>query len=97
MVKWTEPARLHLRRIFDFIALDSPHYARKVTKEIVAKSMSLEEMPRRGREVPEIAQEDFREVFIYSYRLMYEIMNANIYIMAVVPMSNDFQPEDVGK
>lgn len=95
MVKWTDPAKARLQQIFEFIALDSHHYARKVTREIVAKSKTLKDMPRRGRVVPEIGNDDFRELFLYSYRIMYEIMNAHIYIIAVVPMCNDFKAEDI--
>ena len=53
MVAWSHQARRDLRRIFDYIAQDSLHYARKVTQEIAARIGILNELPRIGRTVPE--------------------------------------------
>lgn len=38
MVIWSDPAKADLRHIFEYIAHDSHHYAKKVTQEIVAKT-----------------------------------------------------------
>jgi toxin ParE1/3/4 len=35
MVIWSDPAKVDLRSIHDFIAHDSRHYAKKVTQDIV--------------------------------------------------------------
>ena len=51
MVIWSEPAKADLRHIFEYIAHDSHHYAKKVTQEIVDKTAVLNELPRIGRAV----------------------------------------------
>ncbi|NUM80077.1 type II toxin-antitoxin system RelE/ParE family toxin [bacterium] len=89
MVKWSEPARQDLRHIHDFIALDSHHYAKKVIEEILDKSITLEDSPLRGRIVPEIENTNIREVFVYSYRLIYEITGDLIYVLAVIHGKRD--------
>jgi toxin ParE1/3/4 len=95
MVTWSKPAEKDLKQIFAYIARDSIFYAKKVVKNIVEKSMSLESSPRRGRMVPEINDPDIREIFIYSYRLMYQISPDNIYILGVIHGKRDFTPDDI--
>jgi plasmid stabilization system protein ParE len=62
MVIWSEPAKADLRSIHDFIAHNSRHYAKQVTRDIAAKTYSLNELSRRGRVVPEIGNEAIREL-----------------------------------
>lgn len=91
MVKWSLPAQLQLKHIHDFIALESSYYAKKVTEDIILRSAILDGFPRLGRVVPEMNQELIRELFIYSYRLIYQIKNADIEVLAVVHGRQDFQ------
>ena len=95
MVNWSKPAEEDLKEIFRYIARDSRFYAKKVVKNIVEKSLSLDSSPRRGRIVPEINDPDIREIFIYSYRLMYQITPDNIYILGVIHGKRDFTPDDI--
>ena len=68
MVKWSVPARNDLKQIHDYIAKDSKYYARKVIQDIVAKTEALTELPEFGRVVPEISDQNIRELIVYSYR-----------------------------
>ena len=52
MVKWTTHAKQQLRHIHDYIAQDSPLYARRVSEELVKRTIDLGELPRKGRIVP---------------------------------------------
>ena len=63
VVKWSHQARRDLRRIFDYIVQDSPHYVRKVTREIAAKTGVLNEPPRIGKMMPEVGDDDIRELY----------------------------------
>jgi plasmid stabilization system protein ParE len=89
VVRWSFPARNDLRQIHAYIAKDSRYYAKKVVQEIVAKARSLEAFPVKGRVVPEIEDPNVREVFIYSYRLIYEIAPYEIRVLAVVHGKRD--------
>ena len=71
MVIWSQPAKADLRSIHDFIAHDSKHYAKKVTQNIAAKTDVLDELPRMGKVVPELGNEDIRELSLYSCRILY--------------------------
>ena len=95
MVKWSDHAKADLRHIHDFIAEDSKHYAKKVTQDIVDKTLCLSELPQIGKVVPEIGNENIRELHLYSYRILYEVKADHNYVLAVVHKRQDFQPEDL--
>ena len=90
MVEWSGPAKRDLKKIYDYIAEDSQYYARTVVQNIVEKSESLEQFPKVGRLVPEISDPDVREIFIYSYRLIYEVKPKRVGILAIVHGKRDF-------
>lgn len=93
MVIWSDPAKTDLRSIYDFIAHDSRHYAKKVTQDIVAKTDILDELPRMGRMVPELDNENIRELSLYSYRILYENRDQDVFVLAVIHKRRDLQPE----
>jgi addiction module RelE/StbE family toxin len=90
MVKWSVPARNDLKQIHDYIAKDSKYYARKVIQEIVSKTEALTKLPEIGRIVPEISDQNIRELIVYSYRLIYEISVAETEILAIIHGRRDF-------
>ncbi len=86
-------AKTDLRSIHDFIAYDSRYYAKKVTQDIAAKTDILNELPRIGRVVPELGNENIRELSLYSYRILYEIKDHDVFVLAVIHKRRDLQPE----
>jgi toxin ParE1/3/4 len=95
VVRWTNPARLDLKQIHDFIARDSRYYAEKVSLEIVEKSAILNSFPDAGRIVPEIKDPNIRELFVYSYRLIYERFPDKIEILALIHGKRNFMKDFV--
>ena len=97
-MKWSHQAKRDLRRIFDYIAQDAPHYARKVTQDIASKTGILDKFPRIGRMTPEVGDEDLRELSIYTYRILYQIQdNGTVEILAVVHKRRAIRMEDIGR
>jgi addiction module RelE/StbE family toxin len=92
MVIWSKPAKKDLRQIFEYIARDSRFYAKKAVNNIVEKSMTLDSSPRRGRIVPEINDPDIREIFIYSYRLMYHITRIIFIFLVLFTVKETLHP-----
>jgi len=90
MVKWSVPARNDLKQIHDYIAKDSKYYAQKVIQEVIAKTETLTELPEIGRIVPEISDQNIRELIVYSYRLIYEMSGAGVEILAIIHGRRDF-------
>ncbi len=93
-VSWTQAARDDVASIADYIAKDSPHYARIVVKKITALSRILIQHPRAGRIVPELEREDIREHFTYSYRLIYLVKEKDVFVLAVIHGSRLLEQEE---
>ncbi len=83
-VKWSPEATEDLGAIAEYIARDSEFYARAVVSKILAVSRKIPEQPSIGRIVPEIGEEEIRERFVYSYRLVYRVQDNAITIVAVI-------------
>jgi plasmid stabilization system protein ParE len=58
--------------------MDSEYYAKIVIDKLITASEKLHDFPKIGRIVPEFSNEYIRELFVYSYRLMYEIIENDI-------------------
>ena len=98
MVKWTAHAKIQLRHIHDYIAQDSPVYARRVSEELLRKTLDLDDLPHKGRKVPELNVETVREISLYSYRIIYEIKSDNlIEVLAVIHKRRHIEPEDISQ
>jgi plasmid stabilization system protein ParE len=91
VVKWTTLANLDLKGIHDYIARDSKYYAEKVSQDIVDKSEKLNLFPKIGRIVPEIDDPNIREIFIYSYRLIYEALPNGVQVLALIHNKRNFR------
>ena len=74
-VIWTKVAFEDLKLIYDFIAVDSERYAGKVIEKIKKRTLILKDHQRIGRVVPEFKDVLLRELFEYSYRIVYRIKN----------------------
>jgi plasmid stabilization system protein ParE len=95
VVIWSAPSKADLRHIFEYIAHDSHHYARKVTQEIMNKTAILNELPHIGRAVPEVGDNSVRELSLYTYRIIYEISGKNVLILAVAHKRRGLQAAEI--
>jgi toxin ParE1/3/4 len=95
VVIWSQQAVADLRSIHDFITRDSHYYAKKVVHDIREKIEELNDLPKLGRIVPEFNEEDVRELFLYSYRIIYEIKDEVIFVLAVVHQRRNLKDENI--
>lgn len=95
VIIWSNPAREDLRLIYQYIAHDSKRYAKRVTQDIADKTKVLVDLPSLGRVVPEIGEENVREIGMYSYRIMYEVMSEAIVIHGVIHKRRHFRSNDL--
>ena len=92
MVIWTKPALADLKEIHDYIARNSRFYADNVVSAILKKVDKLVTFPEVGRFIPEKQSAVYREIIIYSYRIVYRVNNDFIYIIAIIHSRQDFGP-----
>lgn len=97
MVIWSQPAKADLRAIHDFIAHNSPHYAKKVVQDIREKTDILKRLPKTGKKVAELNDEQVRELALYSYRILYEIKDKGVFVLAIVHKRRDLKADDIAR
>ena len=83
-LEWSEEALEDIESIATYIEKDSPTYAKSVVSKFFEKAGLLQDFSELGRRVPELNDEAIREIFIYSYRLIYKIDNQTILFIAIV-------------
>ena len=88
-VRWTETATQDLAEAAAFIGRDSRFYAAALVRETRAAAQSLRTFAERGRVVPEVDAPDIREIFIRSYRLIYQVTSDHVSILAFVHGARD--------
>jgi toxin ParE1/3/4 len=93
-VSWSPEALDDVDAIAEYIARDSAFYAEAVVTRIKEVSRSLNQLPNRGRVVPEIGLPPIREIPIYSYRLIYRIQQQNVLIISVIHGRKILQPSE---
>lgn len=83
-IKWTRQSIDDLASIADFISKDSSYFAQVQTEKFFARTEILERHPKSGRIVPELGDENIRELIEGSYRIIYRILSSDrIDIIAV--------------
>ncbi len=82
-VIWSPLAIDRVAEIAQYIKQDSPNAAHKWVDSIFQIVERLEQFPESGRIVPEISQDDFREIIHGNYRIVYRLQNELISILTV--------------
>lgn len=82
-VRWTAQAADDLEAIADFIAADSPQYARLFAMDVLAAVGRLANFPNSGRVVPEIKDPGIREILLGSYRIVYRVKGDLVELLTV--------------
>ena len=83
-VHWTDNAIAHLVDIYEYIAHDSPIYAKRVIDIITRRSEQIAIFPMSGRSVQEYEADDIREIIQNPYRIIYRTKPDQIDVLAVI-------------
>jgi toxin ParE1/3/4 len=91
-VEWSPKALQDVEAIAAYIAKDSRFYSAAVVNRMVTATNKLCAYPFRGRIVPEANQESIREIFVYDYRIIYQIRPPIVIIATVIHGSRNAMP-----
>jgi len=86
-VEWASVAEVDLKRIIDYIAIDSPGNALQILERIRQKVSALYTLPERGRIVPELQEQGiniYRELIISPWRIVYRISDTTVYVLSII-------------
>ena len=93
-VIWTIKAVEHIEEIGLFVEKDTPFQARRVVQIIIKETRKLKEHARIGKIIPEVYEDRYRELRVFSYRILYKILDEKkIAIIGVVHGHRLFDPD----
>lgn len=91
----TNNAARDLEELYDYIALhDAPQKADYVLKQVEKAFSTLSEFPERGaypKELVALGIREYREIFFKPYRIIYRVIDKNIYVLSIVDGRRDMQ------
>ncbi|WP_322522167.1 type II toxin-antitoxin system RelE/ParE family toxin [Guyparkeria halophila] len=90
-VVWTEPALNQLDAIAEYIALDNPHAASRLVRQVFDAVERLESFPESGRHPPELPDSVYREVVLSPCRIFYRVEQARVLILHVMRQERDLR------
>jgi toxin ParE1/3/4 len=82
-IVWSPLALKRVGDIAAYIAEDNPAAARQWVEGVFASVRNLSLFPESGRLVPEVRRQNFREIVMGNYRLIYRIKNQEISVLTV--------------
>ncbi len=94
-VMLTNDAARDLEELYDYIALhDAPRKADYVLDQIEKAFSKLSEFPERGaypKELLTLGIREYRQIFFKPYRIIYRVMEKNVYVLLIVDGRRDMQ------
>jgi len=95
LVQLTDDATYDLETICDYIDRhDGPGRTDYVLKQIEKAFSSLSEYPERGNypmELLDIGVREYREIFSRPYRIVYRVMENDVYVLLIADGRRDMQ------
>ena len=85
------------KSIHDFIAKDSPFYAKNENQFIKAKMKILSTNPLAGKKLQTLLMTDYRELIVKHYRVFYSVEDKFIDILSVQHANRDDKSNDLFK
>ncbi len=82
-VIWTEKCLQRIEEICEYIELDSVSSSNKFANEIFSKEELIRNNPRIGKIVPDYEIEEYRQIIVGNYRLVYQFDEISIQMITV--------------
>jgi plasmid stabilization system protein ParE len=92
IIIWSPAALDDVDAVAEFIARDSRDRAALFIDRLITAVDRLETYPYSGRVIPEIGSNDCREIIYGAYRIMYKIVNDEVWITGVIHGARDWKP-----
>jgi toxin ParE1/3/4 len=84
-----------LTELYDYISVNDSHRKADYVLNQIEKAFStLSEFPERGvypKELLKLGIREYREIFYKSYRIIYRIIDENVYVLLIVDGRRDMQ------
>ncbi len=94
-VLMTDDVARDLEEFYDYITLhDAPQKADFVLSQIEKAFSQLSQFPERGsypEELLALGMRDYREIFFKPYRIIYRVVDKNVYVFLIADGRRDMQ------
>ena len=91
----TNDAARDLNEVYDYITLhDTPQKAGYILEQIEKAFSRLSRFPQRGahpKELLALGILEYREIFFKPYRIIYRILDKNVYVLLIADGRRDMQ------
>ena len=88
-IVWTEGALDDIESLGEYYERSSALYAASIVERLFNSTEALQAFPRRGRKVPEVDHDLLRELIVEGYRLIYQIFDDRVEVVAVLHSRQD--------
>ena len=96
-INWTIQAKDDLKSIAEYIKIDSVRYAKLQVIKLKSRTQILKSYQKSGKIVPEIDNEQIRELIEWNYRISYKIISEyQVDIIAIHHSARDLEKRVVG-
>ncbi len=92
-IVWAPSALDDIDSIFKYIERDSVDQAALFISRVIEMTDQLEIFPQSGRVIPEIDNENCRELIYGAYRIMYRIVSQEVWMTGVIHGARNWRPE----
>jgi len=89
-VIWTKQGYSTLDEAVGYVGQDSLTAAQDLLESALDTAESLSIFSERGRIVPELQQPNVRELLVQRYRLIYEVFDTRVEVLAFIHGARDF-------
>ncbi len=93
-IEWTKTSVDDLENLRNYIAKDSEYYASLFLGKIIASVEQLAKFPKIGRKVPEVEDENIRELIFHNYRIIYLVEKTRILVLTIVHSGRDLTQKE---
>jgi addiction module RelE/StbE family toxin len=90
-ITWSLEALADVSEIGLFIERSSKHFAEVIVNRLYSSVDRLIEFPLSGREVSELPDDSSREIIVDGYRIIYDVHNDSVKILAVLSGRQDLK------
>jgi toxin ParE1/3/4 len=94
---WSQLALERVAEIASWIAAERPAAAERMVAELFGAVKRLARFPESGRQVPEFARPELREVLHRGYRIVYRVAEDHVAVLTVRHSLEHLEGDDLGE
>ena len=83
-VRWSPKAADDYESLIKYYEKNAPKFAQTLAKQIIYIIENLDQFPKMGRMVPELQNEEIREIIYRNFRIIYRLKEEILEIVRII-------------